>query len=554
MKIDINKVPMVILGFRWAMLALALLCILVFDLPNVGLAIAVFVLTFGLAMRFEKVRFWVIGWLTGYGAAVIRDMRDQYNAATAKQGQTSAQSAPLPMPQTQTESPMQDQSELDSIVARERQEAVLLKRHWPPMTPAPQNSWLGGLPTLPDGLDWPIDAKTGFALHHLAQIDLAEMPRLSGQADLPQNGMLWFFADIGEDMDWMGGEDQQYSRVLYHPESTKGLPERAAPATLPYVDHRYGSLDPNPIGFRAPPKKVYPKWPVSGHVSGAWEFSDTRPEGVVDHIGYSTAQEAAKTAERAQILGPKVEDIDDVPHVIITRKEDRTRPDGTSMTVRSTEYDPTNLGGHFPYVTRLGVHVLEWMSHKMSYDLSSAQRSADLAQSRGGEPRPFDAQRIEAITPMLDRITALLAQLDGLDAQAPLGAQAQTEFDAVLTACLDAPAVKSYVSEAISGGVIALVAEGITQPDLLADVPDPLIQRLHRTVLPSHHYTHHYFLGPKGGETNPTAGYGIRLAQFDSDYALGFMFCDCGVVDFWISEEDLAAGRWDKAWAGTAGG
>jgi uncharacterized protein YwqG len=61
-------------------------------------------------------------------------------------------------------------------------------------------------------------------------------------------------------------------------------------------------------------------------------------------------------------------------------------------------------------------------------------------------------------------------------------------------------------------------------------------------------------LGNKGMVTNPTAGTGVRLAQFDSDYALQWMFCDCGIVDFWISEDDLAALNFDRAWAATAGG
>ena len=39
-----------------------------------------------------------------------------------------------------------------------------------------------------------------------------------------------------------------------------------------------------------------------------------------------------------------------------------------------------------------------------------------------------------------------------------------------------------------------------------------------------------------------------------SDYGLDFMFCEVGVAEFWISEEDLAARRFEKAWANTAGG
>lgn len=64
----------------------------------------------------------------------------------------------------------------------------------------------------------------------------------------------------------------------------------------------------------------------------------------------------------------------------------------------------------------------------------------------------------------------------------------------------------------------------------------------------------HFLLGAYDGRMNSTGGYGIRLAQFASDSDVGFMFCDCGVIDFSISAEDLDAGLWDRAWAGTAGG
>lgn len=73
-------------------------------------------------------------------------------------------------------------------------------------------------------------------------------------------------------------------------------------------------------------------------------------------------------------------------------------------------------------------------------------------------------------------------------------------------------------------------------------------------ALRSHDYTNDYLGGPKGCGGNPTPVYGVRLAQFDSDYGLGMMFCDVGIVDFWIDTNDLAAGRWDRAWAATAGG
>jgi uncharacterized protein YwqG len=61
-------------------------------------------------------------------------------------------------------------------------------------------------------------------------------------------------------------------------------------------------------------------------------------------------------------------------------------------------------------------------------------------------------------------------------------------------------------------------------------------------------------LGPAQRKTNPTAGSGIRLLCLDSDYGLGMMYCDCGVLEYWIAPEHLAVRRFDMAYANTAGG
>lgn len=61
-------------------------------------------------------------------------------------------------------------------------------------------------------------------------------------------------------------------------------------------------------------------------------------------------------------------------------------------------------------------------------------------------------------------------------------------------------------------------------------------------------------LGPAQVKTNSTAGSGVRLLCLDSDYGPGMMFCDCGVLEYWIDPADLAAGRFERAYANTAGG
>ena len=52
----------------------------------------------------------------------------------------------------------------------------------------------------------------------------------------------------------------------------------------------------------------------------------------------------------------------------------------------------------------------------------------------------------------------------------------------------------------------------------------------------------------------PGAGAGIRLLGLDSEHGPGMMYCLCGVLEYWINPADLAALRFDRVQAQTAGG
>jgi len=106
------------------------------------------------------------------------------------------------------------------------------------------NNRLGGLPALPPGVDWPLHLKTKAPLHFLLQVDLAElpptpMPGCPFQATLPRSGMLYFFADIDEEMTF----DDDIVRADGLPDPARVVfapspgPERAAPADLPMFKH-----------------------------------------------------------------------------------------------------------------------------------------------------------------------------------------------------------------------------------------------------------------------------------------------------------------------------
>ncbi|WP_342665825.1 DUF1963 domain-containing protein [Leisingera daeponensis] len=51
-----------------------------------------------------------------------------------------------------------------------------------------------------------------------------------------------------------------------------------------------------------------------------------------------------------------------------------------------------------------------------------------------------------------------------------------------------------------------------------------------------------------------TLEHSYSLLVLDSDHGTDFMFCDCGVVEFYIQPADLAAKDSSKAYSLTAGG
>jgi uncharacterized protein YwqG len=79
-------------------------------------------------------------------------------------------------------------------------------------------SKIGGVPTLPSELSWPI--WKGEPLAFLAQLDLAEIPKEVVPPWLPRNGLLFFFYDKEQSTWGFDPADRGSWRVLYSKQST----------------------------------------------------------------------------------------------------------------------------------------------------------------------------------------------------------------------------------------------------------------------------------------------------------------------------------------------
>lgn len=123
---------------------------------------------------------------------------------------------------------------IEAALRRGARPAAMLMRQ-PASNTAPAESWLGGLPRMPDDLAWPTYAASGEPMSFLAQIDLSDVPpraRTGQGAALPAKGVLWVFAVLDDST-----ETPDKVRVLYRPLADPTWKIRAAPAGLPMLQH-----------------------------------------------------------------------------------------------------------------------------------------------------------------------------------------------------------------------------------------------------------------------------------------------------------------------------
>lgn len=155
---------------------------------------------------------------------------------------------------------------VDEAAAQPPHQAIVFRRHFPPLAGAGSNSFFGGLPRVRHALDWPL-GHDGRPLHFVAQIDLAQVPPATGREGLPTSGLLLVFLEL----DWGA---QPSFRVLHDPAGTGPLHEIAPPQTLAPA---YGSAGVHVWPWALEPQDgspVLPRWPfdpvaVPFHPDGA---------------------------------------------------------------------------------------------------------------------------------------------------------------------------------------------------------------------------------------------------------------------------------------------
>ena len=141
-------------------------------------------------------------------------------------------------------------------VAVDEPVSVLLRRQIPPCYPASSRSWLGGLPSMPNEVDWPIGVNPEepnlgpIPLHFIAQICCADLPPETWGGLGPREGWMLLFANEQTYLN----EDGQSARIIY----TKELgQERSPPAGIGPISAYRSEY----MGWRNS-TTTYPRWPV----------------------------------------------------------------------------------------------------------------------------------------------------------------------------------------------------------------------------------------------------------------------------------------------------
>ncbi|WP_369939736.1 DUF1963 domain-containing protein [Xanthomonas medicagonis] len=426
------------------------------------------------------------------------------------------------------------EAELDALLATHRRVGVLLQRPYPPSTAPRVRSRLGGLPQLPAHIDWPIGALRGeqTPMHFLAQIDCAELPPVC--ADMPRQGMLFFFAVNAEEQRWDEGEPADSVRVLYVAGVALDTPVRQPPAALQPILSIVASEHPSSrLCWLLPDEdgpRIHAHWPLLAHRIDTWPDYCMLPDAAPrpDYVRYQRRLAQLRLGAAVAATG-------------LMSNLDFTPPWARPMSMPWTfPVDWLRQQEAFPQAGILVDRIARvigrrrWRSgeRRVAEDVLGWIRRAE-AIGMDGVPDPEDRQAFRA----------WLVEQIGTGDDAALG--------------------DSDLGDALTRGMLAAIACTGGSAHTARLIPDDVYE-----YLEDHHlsfertWTHERDGARLRSEANlhqmlghpvllqdmvpDTESEPVCLLQLASDDAIDLRFGDCGMATFWIDREDLANLRFDR--------
>ena len=429
----------------------------------------------------------------------------------------------------------------DELVTANAEPTIYLAREWPPGNARRSRSYFGGRPCLPAGQDWPRHPKLGLSLHFLAQIDCADLPDLGGKSPLPRDGQLLFFANL--DQERLYDDDSGDGRVIYVKAKAATRAETTPPDDLPEIDHLNGKQNEYcRQGFRE-----FPRWPVTAHAAHSWRhfWDNNDPTGAKEYWELRLKRQRDETDAILGWTGQK-------SHRLIPFEERvQYGPDGKALLyggdrgieIKVHEWVDNDLTRDFPWCEAVRHAVHDEMTARHQQFL----RRRDMALRRAHE-RKAEGAEAERLDRLAKETAAQLADFDGTPSSG-LGEWIKAE---IARQGYRHPRALS-IQEIVSEGILHAIRRAAGDSALAAQLPAGLVD-LAAPALRQTSGQWHMMLGAPQSRTNQTGGRGIRLLCLDTDPGPGFVFCDGGVVEYWIDPGALRTRRFDKAYALTAGG
>lgn len=426
--------------------------------------------------------------------------------------------------------------ELDALFDKHRKTGIVLQRIYPPTAFPRVRSKLGGLPQLPQGLEWPVGESYGESapMHFIAQIDCAELPRVD--SSMPQQGMLFFFAVNDEEQIWDTDVPQDRVRVLYAEHVPEQQPERQAPDQLrpildvdaadsPYSEPRW--LLP---GERGPRLQV--QWPLVARRMDTW------PEGMVLQEATQGLDPGAYRRRWSELrLGAAVAATGLMPKADAVFHWER----------------PLSESWKFP---------AQWLGYQSDFPqvgIIIDRLARTIGNARSRKTRQFVAH--PDVLEWVER--AISIGWDKVPDEATRQAFRRWIIDQIGEDREGTTLTDVTMGKAFTDGLLATVAYSASVPEAIPLIPVWLYRDLEGEHLPyaeSHRYHSdgrrrcaevnvHQMLGHVPllqGAMPDIEGDPVCLLQLGWDPAIDLKFGDCGQATFWIAREDLEARNFER--------
>jgi uncharacterized protein YwqG len=467
---------------------------------------------------------------------------------------------------------------VDRLLEAYRKPAIMVHRPYPPPTLLKTRSRLGGLPLLPDSIEWPWgrdDDGLDVPLHFLAQIDCAELPRVDPR--IPATGMMFFFGRHDDKQLWGDPKPQDDGSVIYKPQDdvrviyAAVVPERQRERSPP--------PDLGPIRGSYPDVRWLLRDELGPSIHASWPAALLRIESWPD------LSAICETKSYKAALGPASEKEFNALYdrrlaalrlgAVISATELPTRVEvtapgwGTTVPLRGSTANETRIilpsdarGQAKPFpqagimidrIARLVVkQAASYLAHP-SYQKDLARKEKLAQAEAGGRSWINRANEIglDAAPPEAD-VEGFTAWLNDLGSDIAAGSPRYSVLKADLPDILYQGMLSCVTFAAGSPRAAALIPPSFCSAFVNDHLPYEQAKRGDDVRLSA---KSHQMLGhaPSCQGARPLNDDVVLLLQLGSDPGIDMSFGDLGEASFWISADDLAAMNFDEVWGDVVG-